>query len=227
MSTCSRTLIGVGAFALAAGTSTMLIAAPASAAPSASDATFITANEQSNLAEIALGTLAKAKGQDAATRTMANKTYSDHVTAKGKLTAIGNAAKATLPSTPNAAQLAVAAQLKAVPATNFDLMYAQAQVAGHQLALAGARTELSTTKNAQLRSYATYYVGIATMHLNMAQAEVKALGGAPTSVPGGSGGAASTSSSLDATGLWAVGAGAVLVAAGATVIARRRSSAAQ
>ena len=220
----TRTVASAGALVLGAAASTFFVVAPASATPAA-DATFATMNEQSNLAEISLGTLAKSKGQDAGTRELATKTLSDHMTAKAKLTAVATSATLTLPTTPNAVQLTVAAQLKAASTSSFDLMYAQAQVTAHQQALAAARTEESTTTDAKLKSYTSYYIGIATMHLNMARAEVSKLGGTPTTVQAGTGGAASTSSSVDTAGVWGIGAGAVLlVAGGALALTRRRAT---
>jgi putative membrane protein len=213
----------------AAGSMTVLAGlsfgvAPASAAPAITDATFVTMNQQSNLAEIALGTLAMSKGQKQDTKQLARVTHDDHVKASAKLTAAGKQANATLPTAPNAAQRAIAAQLAAAPASSFDLMYAQAQVTAHQQALAIARREESSTKNADLKTYTKFYIGIATMHLQMARDEVSALGGTPTSVPAGSGGQAATDTSTNDAAVWGIGGGVLVIAVGGVLMARRRQA---
>jgi hypothetical protein len=73
-----------------------------------------------------------------------------------------------------------------------------------------------------LKSYATGYIPIATMHLNMAQAGVSARGGAsPTAVNAGSGGAASISSTSSPD--WLDGAAGGLLLAGGSVLLLMRT----
>lgn len=227
MRSSKSAISGIAAAALASGTVLLvqLAGTTSAGAVTAADATFVTANEQSNLAEISLGKLGGMRGRDSATKDLASTTLSDHMTAMTKLTSAAKQAGARLPQSPNSMQLAVANQLKRVPGKSFDLMYAQAEVTGHELALAGARTERDTTTNAELKSYAVYYIGIATMHLHMAQAEVQALGGSPTAVPAGSGGAAATNTANGTTHDLGYGAGALLIGGGLVILIRRRKSA--
>ncbi|WP_375488506.1 DUF4142 domain-containing protein [uncultured Jatrophihabitans sp.] len=224
MNRLKKTASAVAATALASG-ATLLVqaadAAPAQAAAPA-DAAFVVANQQSNLAEISLGHLAGSRAQDAATHAIATKTLSDHLTAKAKLTAAAKKAGASVPDSPNQMQLSVAAALKSAPAGSFDLMYAQAQVTAHEQALAGARQELDSTSNAGLRTYTKYYIGIASMHLRMAQDEVRALGGRATTVPAGTGGAAATNVTSATERDLGIGAGALLIVVGLGAAVRRR-----
>ena len=191
----------------------------------AQDQAFVTSNAQSNLAEIALGTLGEQRAGDAGSRALAQVTLRDHTRLQANLTAVAKAAGLTLPSAPNAMQQATAAALKATPAGAFDLAYAKAEVLGHQLAIAAARTETRSGGSASITSYATGYIPIATGHLDMAAAEVSALtGSTPTAVSAGSGGHGQTDTEGSAVG-WTVGLLGGLVVAGAsgTVAVRRRS----
>ena len=216
--------------AVLAGTSVGVVgvvSAPAGAAPSAGtqDQTFVTSNAQSNLAEIALGKLGEQRGQDAATHRLAAVTLSDHSKLQAQLTQAAKSAGLTVPSTPNAMQQAVASQLMATSTSAFDLAYAQAEVTGHQMALAAARTESAAGSNTAVVGYDKDYIPIATGHLNMATAEVSALSGsAPGSVSAGTGGGAQTDTGVGIG--WELGAAAgllVTAGSGAIAVGRRRA----
>jgi putative membrane protein len=202
---------------------TAINASVSAAAVSAQDRSFIVSNAQSNLAEIALGNLGNQKGTDAATKSLASVTLADHTKLQAQLAAVAKADGVTLPTAPNAMQMATAASLMATPSATFDLAYAQAEVMGHQMAIAAAQTETTAGSDSAVKSYATGYIPIATMHLNMAQAEVSALGGAaPTAVNAGSGGQASVSSTASTGWLYGAGGGLLLVAGSGLLLVRTR-----
>lgn len=195
---------------------------------SSQDQKFVVSNAQSNLAEIALGQLGAQKGTAAATKELASVTLADHTKLQSQLSAVAKAAGITLPTSPNAMQLATAATLKATPAASFDLAYAQAEVTGHRMAIAAAQTETGAGTDPAVKSYATGYVPVATMHLNMAQSEVAGLGGtAPTAVNAGSGGRASSSPAASADWLYGVGGGLLLAGGSALVLRRTRRQSGQ
>ncbi len=198
-------------------------AGPAAAAPSTSDAQFIKANEQSNLAEISIGQLAQTKGSNARIKELADTTVNDHTQAKTKLSEVAQMMDVSLPSQPNATQLSQAAKLKAASPASFDLLYAQVQVGAHQQALTLARRAQNSTQNADVKAYTTFYIGVASMHLTMAQQALTALGGSPAGVPAGSGGTAATTAAPDSAG-WslALGAGLLLFAGGVVAFIYRR-----
>jgi putative membrane protein len=201
---------------------TAINASASAATVSAQDRAFFVSNAQSNLAEIALGNLGNQKGTDAATKALASVTLADHTKLQAQLASVAKADGVTLPTEPNAMQKATAASLMAAPSATFDLAYAQAEVMGHQTAIAAAQTETTAGGDTALKSYATGYIPVATMHLNMAQAEVSALGGAsPTAVNAGSGGAASISSASSPD--WLYGAGGGLLLAGGSVLLLMRT----
>lgn len=215
----STALIGITATGAAAATG-------AANAASGQDKAFIVSNAQSNLAEIALGTLGEGRAQNSQIKELAEVTLSDHQKLQAQLTTVAAAAGVALPAAPNAMQQATAKQLTATSSAAFDLAYAQAEVLGHQLAISAANTEISAGTDAATVSYAKGYVPIATMHLNMATADVSALAGsAPTSVSAGTGGHATTDQA--ASSLWWIGVGgglAIAIAAAGGVTATRRKS---
>jgi putative membrane protein len=212
-------MAGAGAVALAS----VLVAPSAVAAPTAQDVAFMKANEQTNLAEITLGNLALKRASSATARSVATKTIADHQAAKAKLTALAGAAHVTLPTAPNATQQSQAATLKTVSASKFDLSYLQVQVVGHTMSIAATNKEISSGSDAKTIAYARFYLPVATMHLKMARDGVATLGGAPSGVPAGSGGQASTTSSSQLRTEWAgAAAGMLVVLLGGFGLIRRR-----
>ncbi len=209
---------------------TGLAASPALAAapPSAGDQQYMAATEQTNLAELSLGQLVQQRSHNQQSLAMATKTITDHTKAKQQLSTLAEQLHVTLPTAPNAAQQAQAAQLQAASADAFDQLYAQIQVTGHEQSIAATQQELATGSNAQVKQFASGYLPVAQMHLQMAQAELAALTGATPGVPAGSGGGAATNAA--STIAWQAGlaAGLGLAVAGLlmTVHARRRAAAA-
>ncbi len=200
----------------------VLLPATAHAAPAVSsvDETFMTANEQSNLAELSLGALTQQRSSNQQSLDLASMTIKDHTTAKGLVTQLAQQLGVTLPDAPNATQQSQAAALQASSAADFDHLYAQIQVTGHELSIASTQQELSSGTNDQVKQYAQTYLPLAQMHLQMAQAELTALGG-PISIPAGSGGLASTTGA--GSHGWEYGVAGGLVAAAAGAVALRRS----
>jgi putative membrane protein len=197
----------------------------AQAAPSSQDTTFLKSNEQVNLAEQAIGTIAEQRSQNSQTMALAKMTISDHKTAEAKNKSVSSALKVVLPTAPNATQQAQAAQLKSVAASSFDLTYVQIQVAGHQMSIADTQKEISSGSDPSVIAYAKGYLPVAQMHLKMAQDELAALGGNPSSVNAGTGGLVATGGTSH-TWEWGVLAAGLLVAGGgaALLLSRRRVS---
>lgn len=201
----------------------------AATAPSSADTTFITANQQTDLAEIALGKLALARSASPAVKQLARKTMSDHEIAKAKLATVAADLKVTLPAAPNATQQAQAAQLKGLSGSSLDQLYLRDQIAGHHLSISGTNTEITTGSTASVIAYAKGYLPVAQMHLTMAQADLAAsTGSGPGSVRAGSGGQAATNAGTTLGTDWSVGAvGLALLGGGALVVDRRRRRAAR
>lgn len=219
----SRALLGGAAVALAGGAG-LIGAGPASAAPSAQDRAFVTANAQTDLAELTLAGIAQSRAQYPATKELATKTAGDHRAALDKLTAVAKTLGITLPTEPNAAQQADAAKLKSVATSSFDVTYDSVQVTGHQLSISDTQTELSGGTDTSVVTYARGYLPVAQGHLTMATSDLQALGGSvPGSAPAGNGGqraaadtSGSTRSALELAG------GAVLIVGGLAWFRRSR-----
>lgn len=223
MSRSTTVLSSCAAAGLIGGAVLMFGAAPASAAPNPADTTFITANAQTNLAEITLGNLALQKATTTEVKNIATMTLTDHQAAMQKLTTVAQALGVTLPTAPNAQQQQQAATLQATTGSAFDSTYAQIQVAGHNQSIADTNTELSGGADQSVKDYANGYLPVAQKHLAMAQQAVTDLGGNPGSVPAGTGGqAATTSSSTEAIAITLVAVGGVAVLGAGAVAARRR-----
>jgi putative membrane protein len=145
----------------------------ANAAPtmkaSTQDVTWMTANAQTDLAEISLGTLVASKTTNAETLSLAKVTKSQHKTALAKLSTVAKELHVTLPTSPNATQLKQAAQLKKLSGLTFDKTYEQDQIAGHLLSISQTNTEISKGIDAKVVDFANYYLPIAKMHLKMAR----------------------------------------------------------
>jgi putative membrane protein len=143
--------------------------AAAAAKPSAQDVTWMTSNAQTDLAEISLGTLVASKSTNAGTLSLAKVTKSQHKMALAKLTTIAKDFHVALPTSPNAAQLKQAAQLKKLSGITFDKTYDKDQIAGHVLSITQTKTEIKAGSDAKVVGFAKYYLPVAEMHLKMAQ----------------------------------------------------------
>ena len=145
-------------------------AAPASVKatkPNAADIAFLKSNEQVNLAEISLAKIELKRSHTEHGRELAHVTMRDHLAAQKKVKAVAKADGVTLPTTPNAAQLKLAAQLKTAPRVNYR--YFVDQVAGHKTSIAQTKSELKSGSKSNVLHYARYYLPVAQMHLTMSK----------------------------------------------------------
>ncbi len=193
------------------------------AAPSDQDVDYITSNGQTNLAEIALSDLVLERSSNPQARELATMTGTDHRAALAKLTPIAATLGVSLPTAPSPAQQADAARLESSSDADFDLVYANIQVAGHRMSIAGTETEIDAGSEQSLLDYASGYLPVASHHLDMAESLLTSLGGTPSSVPAGTGGlAAQTQTPAEVLGL--VAGGVLLLAAGTVLLVRRRAA---
>lgn len=203
----------IGALAIAAG--------PAVAAPSTQDTRFLQQAHQTNLAEISAGQLAQQKGNSQVVRDIGARLVTDHTRLDQSLRVAANALGVSLPSTPNAAQLAVARQLQAATGAEFDRLFVTTQIAGHVQAMRNGEEELANGSDPQAKQVATEAAPVIQAHHDLLTAAARQLG-IPTSVNAGSGGMASP----DATHLPAgilLGVGLVLIGGGTWLGRARRT----
>lgn len=188
-------------------------------------------NAQTDLAEITIGQIAQARASYPATRALAARTMSDHVAALAQLQHVAAQVGASLPSTPNADQQATAAKLRSVASSAFDATYDQAQVTGHNQSIAGTNAEVAAGTNSSVVAYARSYLGVAQMHLQMAESDYAALTAAPSTANGalpvsaatGTAGLIATRSSTDLRWVFVIAAGSLaLLAASVWAMVGRR-----
>lgn len=202
---------------LAAG-AVVLVAAPALAAPSAQDTTWLKAAHQTNLTEIAAGTAAQSKASSATVKDLGQMFVTDHSAADAKLKAAAQQLGVTLPDTPNAEQQAQLAQASGTSGTAFDALFLTQQIAGHRTALAAGKTEVARGSDAAVLALAKASGAIVQHHLD----ELLAAQGksSPTGANAGTGGQAAGAGNSP-VGVAVAGLGLVLLVGAGTIVVRR------
>lgn len=139
-------------------------ATPASAVSSSSDAAFLRAVHQADLAEIAGGNIAQERGVSPRVRALGARFVRDHTAIDGRLTAVAREAGVELPDTPSAAQLALAKKYQAVSPARFDALYLRTQLAAHEEALAAGKAELATGEDPRVKQLVSYAAPLVQAH---------------------------------------------------------------
>src|ERR1700759_4202624 len=142
---------------------------PGSGQPSAQDVTWMQANAQADLAEIALGKLALATSQDAGVRKVATVTMKDHESVPDQLGALAAEEGVQLPTAPSDAQQKVGRELSALTGAKFDLTWDNAEITGHRESVAQTVTEIRHGSDRAVTHFAWHYLSAAGMHLAMAE----------------------------------------------------------
>ena len=186
------------------------------------DKDFLVAAHQSNLAEIAAGNTAQAKGASATVRDLGARMVSDHTKLDASLTPVAGQLGVTLPGAPNAEQQNQLAQVSAKSGQAFDAAWLAAMIAGHRQTLAGIQAELASGSSEQVKQLAQTAQPVVQDHLNMLLA---ANGGAAGANAGTGGQAASLPQPavLAAAGLAVLGV--LLLVAGLGSLRRHRQAA--
>jgi putative membrane protein len=196
-------------------------ALPASAAGTAlnaQDKEYLTGAHQSNLAEIATGTMAQQKGSSAEIKQLGAMLVTDHTKLDANLRKVATAVNASLPSAPNAEQRALSAKLAAASGQTFDSLFVSGQLAGHAKAMALGKKELSAGSDPAVKNDAKAAAPVIAKHhqMFMDQAERMNL---PTTVGAG---LSSVAADRNALPLGLLAAGTALVAVGVVLTLRRR-----
>jgi putative membrane protein len=168
----TRTTVLLAATGLAVGAA--VATSPADAAPakpSKADVSFLRSNEQVNLAEISLGTIAVKRSSGKYALDLAKQTIGDHKKARKANEAVAKATDITLPTSPNSMQLATAASLDGVRAVAHH--YFAEQIKGHRLSIAQTKAEIANGTSPAVVKYAKYYLPVAEMHLAMSLRDLK------------------------------------------------------
>jgi len=148
----------------------LFAAAPAFAAPSATDTEFATKAAQAGMAEISEGRAAESKGQSAAVKAFGKKMVADHTKAADELKNVAARSGVKLPTTISADEKATAEKLAKLKGTEFDSAYSEHAVKDHEDAVALFKNEASAGSDAGLKSFAQQTLPALEEHLKMAKA---------------------------------------------------------
>lgn len=140
------------------------------------DKTFLTGQQQTNLAEISLGKIVMEKATSEKVRALAKDLVAGHEAVSQENMALSQKLGVTPPTEPSAEQKATAEKVTAQSGAAFDLAYVAAQVEGHTKSLAKANTEITSGTNPDVKAFATAYLPKAQSHLDMSRAVQAELG---------------------------------------------------
>jgi putative membrane protein len=204
-----------------------LVAAPAAAQASTSalnaqDTAYLKGAHQSNLAEIAAGKLAQAKGSSAAVKDLGAMLVSDHTKLDAALMKVAMAAKVSLPAAPNAEQRAMQAKLTVASGADFDAMYVSGQIVGHAKTMALGDKEAANGQDAAVKKAAAAAAPVVASHHHKFMAQAEQMGLPGTIDAGRTGTVATTAGSSGSGWVGLLTAGIVLTGAGLVVLRRRR-----
>jgi putative membrane protein len=177
------------------------------------------AAHQSNLAEIAAGQAAQREATTDTVRELGQMFIEHHTRLDRQLVAAAERFDLELPDAPSPAQREQLAAVTAKSGQAFDTAWIAQQIASHRQSKALGAQELANGQDATALSLARASAPVIQRHLNELLAAADQYG-VPTTIGAGTGGQAADSQQT--AGLAFVGAGLLLVAGTATVLARRR-----
>jgi putative membrane protein len=136
------------------------------------DQSFFNRASQANLAEIAAGKLAEARG-NAKVKSLGKQMVADHSTAQNELGALAKKESITIPMSPDADHTQALADLNKLSGKSFDSAYMAGQLADHKTAVALFSEESVNGSDAGAKAFATKYLPKLKMHLQMFQGTMK------------------------------------------------------
>lgn len=133
------------------------------------DQTFIKNVSASNAAEIQYGRLALQNSTNDSVKVFAQKMITDHTAAKNSLDSIVKSLNLVKNDSLDAAHKDLYTRLMGLNSTGFDSVYINNQVKDHQTTLSLLQSEMTSTGNSRVVSYARKQVPVVTMHLEHAR----------------------------------------------------------
>jgi putative membrane protein len=198
----------------------LLATAPAVAAQSDQDASWLRAAHQANLAEIAAGNAAQQSATTEDVRNLGRMFVQMHTELDNQLKPVAEQLGVELPGQPTARQQEQLAAVQEKSGQAFDTAWIAQQIESHANTLAATQQELQAGSNQQVLELARTATPVVEQHLTALRSAAQKYG-VPTTVPGGTGGQAA-SDGVRTAGWGAVGAGALALLA-AAALARRRA----
>jgi putative membrane protein len=139
------------------------------------DKTFLKGQQETNIAEVALGKVAIERATTETVRELAKKLMADHQAVMELNRALSEKLGLPVPQQPSAEQQATGDKVKAQTGAAFDAAYVAAQVEGHTKSISKAQQEISSGSHPEVKAFATDYAPKAQMHLQHSQAAQAAL----------------------------------------------------
>lgn len=139
------------------------------------DKTFLKGQQETNIAEVALGKVAIERASSEKVRELASTLLADHQKVMELNRALSTKLGLPVPEQPSAEQQASAEKIKAQTGAAFDAAYVAAQVEGHTKSVGKAQTEIASGSHPDVKAFATEYAPKAQMHLEHSQAAQAAL----------------------------------------------------
>jgi putative membrane protein len=144
------------------------------------DKTFLKGQQETNIAEVALGRIVIERATSGKVRELATTLVTDHQKVLELNKALHTKLGLTAPEEPSAEQKAAAEKIKAQTGAAFDEAFVAAQVEGHTKSISKAQAEISSGSHPEVKAFATDYLPKAQMHLEHSEATQGALAsGAP------------------------------------------------
>jgi putative membrane protein len=143
---------------------------------SSQDQTYLQQAHQTNLAEIAAGTVAEQKGTSAEVRALGKRLVTDHSNLDQALQKVASSEGVALPATPNTQQQALARQYAAATGSAFDRLFITTQLAGHMQAMQAGQTEIDQGMAAPVKGAAQAAAPVIAAHTSLLNQAAKALG---------------------------------------------------
>jgi putative membrane protein len=150
--------------------------AAASAKLSAQDKGFMSANAQTDLAEIAMAKIALSRSHSGPVRRLAKTITRDHTKVLHALTKVAKSTHMKLPAGPSPQQRAQAEALKSKPARDFDETYLRTQVNDHVTSVQNTTNEIGGGHDRAVVRFAKSYLPVAKKHLRLARSAVHSVG---------------------------------------------------
>jgi putative membrane protein len=144
------------------------------------DKTFLKGQQETNIAEVALGKIVIERATSDKVRELATTLVADHQKVLELNKALSTKLGLPVPEEPSAEQKAAAEKIKAQTGTAFDQAFVAAQVEGHTKSISKAQAEIASGSHPEVKAFATDYLPKAQMHLEHSQATQTALASGTT-----------------------------------------------
>jgi putative membrane protein len=159
------TAVALAVVPSAASSAAPAAASSAAAAPSAQDLAYLTFAARSNLAEIALGKLAKRASDSESVRDFARDMIKDHRTLYGSLRATASTLGVALPTRPSRDQRRVARAWSTLDGRAFDCAYVPFEWGDHQLVISTTDLEVQLGSEPTVKQGAAASLPVLQEHL--------------------------------------------------------------